>query len=138
MLEQDTNESDGNDAAIQEAFWHLGVDKNRRPLEFPGEEGEMIQFTRLREAAEVEEAQRTMCDYVSTNRLMRTRLEDQAKEVPRAQAALFKTNLRSIDARVVEDMELTIREEDHTRFEHAARSGMKESEGEGAQGMKRD
>lgn len=138
MLEQDANESDGNDAAIQEAFWHLGVDKHRRPLDFPREEGERIQFTRLHETAGIEEAQRMMEEYVSTNRIMRTRLEDQVKGVPRASAALVKTNLWSIDARAVEEMELTIREEDHIRVEHAAWSAVKEGEGDGVQGMKQD
>ena len=140
MLEQDCTESDRNNAAIQSAFWHLSVDRNSRPLDFPAADGgpgdAWIQFARLGEGAGVEEAQRVMTSYVATHRLMRMRLEDQAKAVPRALVALGRVDLGSIDSHAVEGMELMIR--DKVRSGDAVRNAVEEGGGEAGQGVKQD
>lgn len=112
ILEQDTNESDRNDNAISLAFWHLGINKDLRPFVYFRRPGDgWIEFQSMQNGAGVPEAQTRIRELVGRDLIMRTRLEDQAKGIPRAWAVLMgKADWSSIDSTAVQDMPLTNRE----------------------------
>lgn len=112
IREQDATESERNDDGIQLAFWHLGINRDLREFIFHRNQSNgWIQFVPLSVHAGVPQAQAMIRENVKWNRPLRTRLEDQAKGVPRATAVLMgKVKYGSIDAMAVKDMELTKRE----------------------------